>query len=264
MLLIVVLALVIGYSVGRFSTLEERVTTTTTTSTTSRTVDQTYSLVVVRVTTTTSYPHGTTTVTKYGTTITVRATYVYTVIEGLTITTTETIRETTYGSTTTITKSLETTTKTTTVFSTTVLKQHIQIEELFEQNWILQSLMIDGQQVALSAETNTTKQFAIQFDEEGMVSGYGGCNGFTGDYQTTDEYKIVDKSDQGEDQIGVGGSMSFGPLLRTAMGCVPPSLMEQENQFFAALELITLFQVLDKNLKLTTTDEQTVLNFTSE
>ncbi len=139
--------------------------------------------------------------------------------------------------------------------------QPVQTEQLFGQQWILQSLMIDGQEVTLSANTRIT----IQFDEDGMVEGSGGCNTFSGDeYQVSGEYQIVVKSVQGEEQNGVGGSMSLGPIARTEMACLEPGLMEQENQFFTVLNQVTSFQVMPKSLKLTTQDEQTFLNFTTE
>ncbi len=134
----------------------------------------------------------------------------------------------------------------------------IQTEQLFGQQWILQSLVIDGQEVTLSANTRIT----IQFDEDRTATGSGGCNTFFGDeYQVSGEYQIVAKTVQGEEQIGVGGSMSLGPIARTEMACLEPDLMEQENQFFTALNQVTSFQVTTESLKLTSQDEQTSLNF---
>lgn len=55
----------------------------------------------------------------------------------------------------------------------------------------------------------------------------------------------------------------LAPLLRTAMD-YSPNINEQEKQFLAALSQVTSFQVFNKNLKMTTNDALTVLNFTYE
>ena len=140
---------------------------------------------------------------------------------------------------------------------TEVREPPIQTEQLFGQQWILQSLMIDGQEVTLSAETRIT----IQFDEDGEAEGSGGCNTFFGEYQVSGEYQINATKVDGEEQTGAGGSLSFGAIASAEMACLEPGLMEQENQFFSALNTVASFQVMPKSLKLTTQDEQTSLNF---
>ena len=60
-------------------------------------------------------------------------------------------------------------------------------------------------------------QSTVQFDQQGRAAGSGGCNRYFG------EYTLVDNS------------LSFGPIGSTRMAC-PESLMNQEQNFFAALE----------------------------
>lgn len=117
----------------------------------------------------------------------------------------------------------------------------IQIDQLFGSNWILQSLMIEGQEVTFSEESRVT----IQFDEDGDAEGSGGCNTFSGEYQT-----------------GAGGSLSFGAIVWTEMACLEPEdIMEQETQFFSALNMVASFQLMPDSLTLSSQDEQTFLRF---
>ena len=60
-------------------------------------------------------------------------------------------------------------------------------------------------------------QSTIRFDQQGRAAGNGGCNRYFG------EYTLVDSN------------LSFGPIGSTRMAC-PESLMNQEQNFFAALE----------------------------
>jgi len=59
-------------------------------------------------------------------------------------------------------------------------------------------------------------QTTLVFDDEGRVSGSGGCNRFTGSYAFTD------------------GELSIGPLAGTKMMC-PEAVMDQEDRFHKAL-----------------------------
>ena len=138
--------------------------------------------------------------------------------------------------------------------------QPIRTQQLLGGQWVLRSLVTDGQVVLLSDDPGIT----IEFDEEGMLSGSGGCNIIFGEYQASGEYTISAGTDQGNGdtvglggtQIGVGGTMSLGPIAHTERACLdPPGRMETENQFFAALGQVTLFQVTSESLKLFDQDE---------
>ncbi|MGI9330318.1 MAG: META domain-containing protein [Gammaproteobacteria bacterium] len=60
-------------------------------------------------------------------------------------------------------------------------------------------------------------QSTVRFDQEGRAAGNGGCNRYFG------EYTLVDSS------------LRFGTIGSTRMAC-PEALMNQEQDFFAALE----------------------------
>jgi heat shock protein HslJ len=60
-------------------------------------------------------------------------------------------------------------------------------------------------------------QTTIVFDDEGRVSGNGGCNRYTGSYTFED------------------GDLGFGPLAATKRMC-PEAVMNQETGFFVALD----------------------------
>ncbi len=125
-------------------------------------------------------------------------------------------------------------------------------EQLVEQSWVLNSLVNDGQRVLLSDDIRIT----IQFDEDGMGRGSGGCNTFFGEYLISVEYQISGKSEEGmEEQIGVGGTMSLESIFHTERGCIEAGRMEQDGQFFAALGPVTKFQVTSESLKLFTGEE---------
>jgi len=74
--------------------------------------------------------------------------------------------------------------------------------------WLLEDL--EGRGVMDMVQTT------LVFDDEGRVSGSGGCNRFTGSYTFTD------------------GELSFGPLAGTKMMC-PEAVMDQEDRFHKAL-----------------------------
>ena len=84
--------------------------------------------------------------------------------------------------------------------------------------WRLEDLA--GRGVLDRAETT------LEFPEDGMVSGTGGCNRFNGSYQRR------------------GDSLSFGPLAATRMAC-PEAVMNQESGFFAVLESLGTFEVTE-------------------
>jgi heat shock protein HslJ len=133
----------------------------------------------------------------------------------------------------------------------------VQIDQLFGSKWILQSLMIEGQEVTVSEDRRAT----IQFVGDGEAEGSGGCNTFFGEYQVSGEYQIIATKGGGEEQTGGGGSLSFGAIASTEMACLESGLMEQENQFFSALNTVASFQVMPDSLTLSSQDEQTVLRF---
>ena len=84
-------------------------------------------------------------------------------------------------------------------------------------SWVLVDL--DG--TAPVGETPPT----IAFDDQGSVTGTGGCNTFNGEV-------TIDGSD-----------LSFGPLASTQMACAEEGVADQEAAFFTALQEVTSYTV---------------------
>ena len=79
---------------------------------------------------------------------------------------------------------------------------------------------LNGQPVA--GETALTLAFAA---DEPQVSGFGGCNQFSGSYTQN------------------GASLRIGPLLSTRRACLEPALNAQETAYFQALESSNRYSV---------------------
>ena len=86
-------------------------------------------------------------------------------------------------------------------------------------SWVLVEL--NGQPLAPGGEP-LTLHFAA---DEQSVSGYGGCNQFSGPYAQS------------------GASLRFGPLASTRRACADPALSNQETAYFQALESTTRYAV---------------------
>src|SRR5262249_23016145 len=67
---------------------------------------------------------------------------------------------------------------------------------------------------------------SMVFDTDGHVSGNSGCNMFTGPYTIS------------------GSSISFGPLASTLRACLSDEANQQEQQFLAALNATTTYQLM--------------------
>jgi putative lipoprotein len=71
-----------------------------------------------------------------------------------------------------------------------------------------------------------------QFGPDGQLSGFGGCNDYSGTYTT-----------------GQDGTVKIGPISTTKKACdQPANVMEQESQYLAALQSVTTFQVQSSSL----------------
>jgi heat shock protein HslJ len=79
---------------------------------------------------------------------------------------------------------------------------------------------LNGQ--AVVGEEPLTLVFAA---DEPRVSGYGGCNQFSGPYTQN------------------GASLRFGPLISTRRACLEPALNTQETAYFQALESTTRYSI---------------------
>jgi heat shock protein HslJ len=85
---------------------------------------------------------------------------------------------------------------------------------------------------------------SIQFKSGGQVSGSGGCNSFGGAFQANQE------------------KISFSNLIHTEMACVDQQIMQQEQQYLAALETASTFNLAADQLTITYEQGQSALIFT--
>ena len=80
--------------------------------------------------------------------------------------------------------------------------------------------------------TATTRLATARF-EDGKVSGHAGCNTFNASYEITDD------------------RISMGPAMTTRMHCAKPDgIMDQEQEYLAALSRARVFELTDNGLKL--------------
>jgi len=77
--------------------------------------------------------------------------------------------------------------------------------------WYLQAILFQGATAPLDA----TGQITATFDNQGHVSGYGGCNNYGGSYTITGQ------------NLPSGKGISIGPLTYTQMYCTLASNTEQ-------------------------------------
>jgi heat shock protein HslJ len=76
--------------------------------------------------------------------------------------------------------------------------------------------------------------------EDGQVSGNGGCNSYSGEYQVH------------------GDRIEFGMLASTLMACADPAMMEQETIFMGALGDARSFEIVDGQLQIHGSDGETL------
>ncbi|QPC83898.1 META domain-containing protein [Phototrophicus methaneseepsis] len=85
---------------------------------------------------------------------------------------------------------------------------------------------VDGERPVLE-ETNLT----LAFDEEGFVSGNGGCNGFGGNYTADSE-----------------GALSISEIISTMMACADDDATQQESIYLSALQSAMSYEITDEQL----------------
>jgi heat shock protein HslJ len=90
-------------------------------------------------------------------------------------------------------------------------------------NWVLAS--IDGDDVPADVQPT------LQFGEDGVVTGSGGCNDYSGPYTVK------------------GRGIDIGPLVTTRKACAP-EVMAVESNFLGGLEKVTTWRVGGGNLTL--------------
>ena len=74
----------------------------------------------------------------------------------------------------------------------------------------------------------------VRFSKEGRISGFSGCNTYTGQYDVTDDI------------------LSVGPLASTRKACLSPALQTQEQTYLQDLQAVRSFSVAGTQLILIT------------
>ncbi len=109
---------------------------------------------------------------------------------------------------------------------------------LLDTLWELQSFGPIGAEESVLPDTKVM----IQFGKDNKITGSGGCNSYFTSYE-----------------IGSDNTVSFGLIGSTMMFC--EGIMEQEDQYFKALESASTFIVDQNSLQLFYDDGRGVLNF---
>jgi heat shock protein HslJ len=87
----------------------------------------------------------------------------------------------------------------------------------------------NGKQAVVSVLADS--EISLNFSADGQVSGKSGCNAYSGGYETT------------------GDQLKIGPLAATQMACDKPAgVMEQEQQYLAALQNAATFEIAGDTL----------------
>jgi heat shock protein HslJ len=107
--------------------------------------------------------------------------------------------------------------------------------------WELDSYMNSaGNLVTVLPDTEVTAQF-----ENGQVKGSGGCNNYWGDYTVN------------------GDAITIGLITKNQMYCFPDEINGQEEDYLAALQSATGYDISGSNLKMTNAGGDVVLIFTA-
>lgn len=100
----------------------------------------------------------------------------------------------------------------------------------------------NGKEAVVSVINGT--QITAAFDAEGQISGNAGCNNYFASYETDGEV------------------ISIGPAGSTQMMCNEPAgIMEQEQQYLAALEMAATYRIDGNTMEMRTADGALVANF---
>jgi heat shock protein HslJ len=110
---------------------------------------------------------------------------------------------------------------------------------LANTEWRLESFGSAGAVESVLAGSTIT----LRFDENGLVSGSGGCNTYSAGYQIQ------------------GGKLSFSEVTSTEMACAEEGLTRQEQRYFQALQVAGSFELSGDRLVISYANGQGVLNF---
>ena len=101
----------------------------------------------------------------------------------------------------------------------------------------------NGKEAVVSVIIGT--ELTAVFGDDGTLSGSAGCNNYTAPYEADDD-----------------GNISIGPAATTRKMCSEPEgIMEQENQYLAALETAATYRMEGERLELRTAEGAMAANF---
>ena len=112
---------------------------------------------------------------------------------------------------------------------------------LYQRNWDLKGLTVDGRQVVIDVDTRIT----IRFGPDGKVGGIAAVNRFGGDYSLSAEGRL------GWGKAGFAATRMMGP----------PELMEKEQAYLRGLGKTNIAILAGHILVLQSDDASTVLRF---
>jgi heat shock protein HslJ len=106
--------------------------------------------------------------------------------------------------------------------------------------WTLTTLVVDGQEQALSSSRAATLHFGAH---DGQISGSDGCNFFSGSYSLN------------------GTQLHIGGLRSTVIGCLDPVVSEQESHYLQALPRVASYRLEGTTLTLSGDSGRVQLTF---
>ena len=108
--------------------------------------------------------------------------------------------------------------------------------------WNLMSFGKSGTETPIIQDSIITLEFA----ENDQVGGTGGCNSYGGKFEV-----------QGE-------TITIKEIVSTLMACMDDQVMEQETQYFTALQGVSNYEISGDNLTIFYEDGQSQLNFVKQ
>jgi len=109
---------------------------------------------------------------------------------------------------------------------------------LANTDWILEAMGPSGDLEPALATTDVT----LSFGDDGKLGGNGGCNGYSGDYESA-----------------LSGDLSVSDITSTLMLCTKPGVAAQEHAFLDALDEAESYKVVSGKLQITAEDTVLVL-----
>jgi len=106
-------------------------------------------------------------------------------------------------------------------------------------SWQLVSFGAPGAELPVVADSNIT----LEFGATGEVTGFGGCNFYSGAYETQEN------------------RLAFGEIVSTLRACMDEGITQQELQYLEALQLADRFEMVEGSLTIWYDAESGVLNF---